>query len=843
MPTQYGIQPSFGKGELSPRLHARVDIDHWRIGLAECLNFVVLRQGGLRRRPGTQYVALAKGQSRFDIIRLVPFQFSVSQSYVLELGHLSMRVLGLGGQVFNGGAPYEVATPWASSELATLQFAQSGDTIYVVHRGYPPTKIIRHSELNWEVVAVDFKDGPFLDIDVQAAALQPGGTGNAIPLMTSDTAPVGVASSSGTGSFQAFDGSRATDWNSAGSGTGFLQYQFAAPTVVTGYAVRASLNVQPFTDSTGTSGSNATTTIVKVPGSLRAPRTWVFQASNDGATWTTLDTRAGETGWGDGERRYYKFTNKTAYLFYRLDITTSNSPDRYVSVSELAMQGGESSAQSITLTATGTAGINKGAGFVVTDIGRQVRLLSEDAYWHWGRITAVASPTQITLLIQSPPLPSTNRISTWRLGAFSATTGNPQAVGFFLGRLCYASTTEKPQTIYGSRTDGFDDFSTSIPLKPDDAFTFTLGEVGEIQWLVESGDLVIGTGAAIRTLGPANKNEGFSATNVSQGKPARAGASYIQPIQAGQVPIFVGRFRDTIREASYSYDAQGYVAPDISVLSEHMLKSGIVAIGYAQDPSAILWCAMGDGSLVGMTYEKEQQMSAMHRHSLGGGGIVESLCVIPGGDRHEVWLLVRRVRADSTIMRTIERLASDFDGANQEQAEAFYVDCGLSYSGAAAASFGGFAHLHDQNVGILADGATEANAVVGSDGVLTLPSGMSASNVQAGFLYESRATTLRISQGLGDGSGLGRKKRINKMLVDVMETGQVKAKARAARSYQDLVLRSASEAMGAALPLVTDSLSTHIDDQWGGQGVASVLCDGPQPATIRAITLAFDGEP
>jgi len=270
-----------------------------------------------------------------------------------------------------------------------------------------------------------------------------------------------------------------------------------------------------------------------------------------------------------------------------------------------------------------------------------------------------------------------------------------------------------------------------------------------------------------------------------------------------------------------------------------MLASGVRSVAYALDPNAMIWAGMKDGSLVGVTFEKEQQMTAMHRHGLGGGGIVESACVIPGADRAELWLLVRRLRPNGTAMRTIERLAADFEA--EDGASALYLDCSLSYAGPPATAIAGLAHLDGFTVSVLADGTTQPAGVV-SGGSLTIPDGQSASVVHVGLPYESRATTLPISQGLGDGSGLGRKKRIKKLILNLLQTGQVKVKA-TSRSYQDMILRSAAETMGASLPLFTGDVETHIDDQWGGRGRVSILCDGPLPATVLAVTVAFDGEP
>lgn len=840
MATQYGIQPSFSKGELSPRLHARVDYDGWRAGLAELYNFFTLRQGGARRRPGTYFAGMSKKQGASDVVRLVPFNFAPGQSYALEFGDHYLRFFALGGQVVTGGStPYEIATPWAAADVRGLQFAQSYDVVYVTHRNYPPTKIIRKGETNWVIQSVNLEDGPYLEIDASGTAFWPNRTGNLTNLVT-DT-PSASSELSGCPASAAFDNDPVTEWRTDGTGAllpAILQYTFGAgPKVVTGYSLKASGQTVSYADVVG-----STTTIYKIPGGLQAPRSWTFEGSNDGTHWAVLDTQAAQTGWGDAERRYYTFKNSKAYATYRLHITASNQADRPLAIAELALQGAGNDTITVTWSADSIASINGGAGFTNADIGRHLRILSEDSYWHWFRVFSVTSSSLIVTELMSPPLPSTKSSTSWRLGAFSPATGYPRSVGFFLGRLCYGGTTEKPQTVYGSQTEDYDSFGVSSPLKPDDAFSFTFGDSGEIQWLADNGDLLAGTASSIRSLGPADKTQGFSATNVAQGKPARTGAAAIQPLSAGTVPVFVGRFKDTIREVTFSSSGDGYAAPDISVLSEHLIRAGIVDIAFAQDPNALIWANTADGKLVGMTYEKDQQMVSMHGHEVGGDAFVESLCVLSGSERHELWMVVRRTRDDDTTMRTIERLAPDFEGRPQE--EAYFVDCGVTYTGAPTTTVTGLEHLNGFEVSVMADGATEGEATVES-GTLELPSGTASSTIHIGFGYDSRLTTLPIGQGMGDGSGLGRRKRVKGGIVDLLETGQIKIKA-SGRSWQEMISRPASSNMDAPPPLVTgspDTGKTTVDDRWTGRGVASLLCDTPQPATVRAITLAFDGEP
>lgn len=76
----------------------------------------------------------------------------------------------------------------------------------------------------------------------------------------------------------------------------------------------------------------------------RAPKTWTLEASNDGSSWTTVDTVASETGWDIGERRVYDCdTTTTAYRYFRLNITANNTDATYTNVGELYLYGSLSS--------------------------------------------------------------------------------------------------------------------------------------------------------------------------------------------------------------------------------------------------------------------------------------------------------------------------------------------------------------------------------------------------------------------------------------------------------------------------------------------------------------------
>lgn len=92
-------QASFSKGEIAPDLYGRFDVDAYQSSLRTARNVVVLKYGGVTKRPGTRLVAEVYDAS--EPVRLIPFKFSIEQAYALELGQGYMRVAAAGGLVLN----------------------------------------------------------------------------------------------------------------------------------------------------------------------------------------------------------------------------------------------------------------------------------------------------------------------------------------------------------------------------------------------------------------------------------------------------------------------------------------------------------------------------------------------------------------------------------------------------------------------------------------------------------------------------------------------------------------------------------------------------------------------
>lgn len=170
MPKVAPAQTSFNGGEFSPLLYGRVDADRYKTGGAVMLNRVPMVQGALLRRPPTRFVKEVKTSSLYT--RVLRFEFSTTQAYIIEFGNLYCRFYKDHGNIESSpGVPAEIVTTYATADLATLKFAQSADTLYVAHQGYPPRKITRTSHTAWSISTISFLDGPYLSQNTTATTL------------------------------------------------------------------------------------------------------------------------------------------------------------------------------------------------------------------------------------------------------------------------------------------------------------------------------------------------------------------------------------------------------------------------------------------------------------------------------------------------------------------------------------------------------------------------------------------------------------------------------------------------------------------------------------------------
>lgn len=168
------IQTSFTGGELGPSLYGRTDIAQYQNACAIVQNFLIRPFGSLISTPGTQFVNQCKtgGSTTIAGVRLIPFQFSISDSYIIEMGVGYFRFYTNGAIVVSPGTtPYEIAHTYTAADIPSIQFAQNHDVLYLAHGNYPPATLTRLGSTSWSLSTLAFTGGPFQPVNITATTL------------------------------------------------------------------------------------------------------------------------------------------------------------------------------------------------------------------------------------------------------------------------------------------------------------------------------------------------------------------------------------------------------------------------------------------------------------------------------------------------------------------------------------------------------------------------------------------------------------------------------------------------------------------------------------------------
>lgn len=404
----------------------------------------------------------------------------------------------------------------------------------------------------------------------------------------------------------------------------------------------------------------------------------------------------------------------------------------------------------------------------------------------------------------------------------------PAAVSYYEQRRCFAGTTNKPQTLWMTRPGTESNMSYSVPTRDDDAINIRVAarEANTIRHIVPLSSLVLLTSAAEWQVSSIN-SDAITPTSISVKPQSYIGANDVQPVIVNNNLLYGAARGGHVRELAFSWQASGYVTGDLSLRAPHLFDGlSVVDMAYAKSPQPVCWFVSSNGKLLGLTYVPEQQVGAWHQHDTDGA--FESIAVVAEGAEDVLYAVVRRVINGSTV-RYVERMASRlFDG----QEDAFFVDAGATYSGAAATTISGLTWLEGKTVSILADGAVHPRRVV-TGGAITLDN--PASVVQVGLPYQSDLQTLPLAMQIDGAFGQGRYKNVNKawlrvyrssgIFVGPTETELTEAKQRTTEDY------------GTPPALKSEEIEVMISPAWADSGQVYVRQSDPLPLTIVSMTL------
>ena len=657
---------NFTGGELSPRLDGRNDLTKYSSGCKTLENMIVYPHGSAARRPGTQFVAEVKDSTKKT--RLIPFEFSTTQTYMLEFGDQYIRFYKDNGVILSGGSAYEIATPYLEAELFDIKYAQSADVMYICHPNHAVRKLSRTGHTSWTLTQVDFTKGPFQD-------------------------------------------------------------------------------------------HNITTT-----------------------TMSASHTSVGSTG---------------------------------------------------TLTISSTTGVNANQGWLTTDVGRLVHL--KDGHY---KITGRTSATVVTSICEVSPS-SASATTDFALGAFSDTSGHPGCVTFFEQRLVFAGTKEQPQTLFFSKSGDYENMDDNYhgTVADDDAIIYTIAsnQVNAIRFMTATRTLIVGTAGGEFTVSGGGTDVAITPTNILIKRQSNHGAANLDAIAVGNVTLFLQRAKRKIRELAYNFDVDGYLAPDMTILAEHISESGVTQMAYQQEPNQIIWCVRTDGQLIALTYQREQQVVAWHRHIFGGSfstgnAVCESVAVLPtDNNEYQVWIIVKRT-IDGSTKRYVEYL-HNFDFDETDNTDFNFLDSQLSYNGSATTTISGLDHLEGQTVAILANGSTHPRKTVTS-GSITLE--RSSTKVKVGLPYTSILQTMRLDAGSQDGTSQAKTKRIFDITLRIYESIGIEV-GPDLNNMERIPFRSSATLMDQAIPVFTGDKEIEFRGNYETDGYVYVRQDQPLPLTILSL--------
>ncbi|KKL18961.1 hypothetical protein LCGC14_2470250, partial [marine sediment metagenome] len=286
-------------------------------------------------------------------------------------------------------------------------------------------------------------------------------------------------------------------------------------------------------------------------------------------------------------------------------------------------------------------------------------------------------------------------------------------------------------------------------------------------------------------------------------------------------------------------------AEDLTILSDHIIGGDdnvttMIEMAWQQYPHRILWIVRSDGVLVGLTYNKAQDIVSWHRHLSGtedNRASFESVAVVPGTQKDDVYVVVRR-NVNGTIKRYIELLSDD---RIRVITDGRLLDSYLDYVGDNSSSVlnvTGLGHMNGASVSVAVDGATHPDRTV-EDGTLVPALENRASLVVVGIKYDSELETMRLEAGSELGSALGKVKRIARAIILFYRSAGCQY-GTDEDDLDTLPWRKTSDKMDSAPDLVNEAIEVSMPGDWERAGRIIIKQSLPLPLTILAIVPRVD---
>jgi hypothetical protein len=682
---------TFNAGELSELLFNREDISKYKSGCRVLENAFPLVEGGAKKMPGTYFAGTT--QNNLAPARLVPFQFNTAQGAILEFTAGVIRIwsptspgtwtLGL---VESMGTPIQLITPYIQADLFNLDCStQSADTLWIFHPNYPPACVERSGPSTWAYTTAPPGGPPVVPGD-PAYRGTPG-------VVTTGFSALGVPILQVT---QAFFAVMITDTPGFNLGdrvyinecAGMVELNegefFTVP-------VLQSSDTAAFTghidDTSGTPNAGLILTVTAatsgtilvgmlISGPNVAPNTVITAyLSGSGGTGTYQVNIQQRVNSGTG-------MTGTGGFAYNL-----------VACEAGGIWTGSIAGTVMTVTAVTVGTLVPGAGIWFpgvaggTAIGSQITGTPGGIGTYNVSVANTAGSQQMSTIpvVSTAYLPYEGGGFAVKVIPFFASTNNYPACGtFYQGRLCAAGTNANPTQMNGSVIDDFPNFICD-PNEDDYAIQFTLLSTLLDQIVSMLGTptaLLLGTAGGAWVMTGANGGA-LTQSSVNASKQTSIGVSQLQPQLVGDSAIFVSRSAKQVMFITYDFVSNEWNSFDLTRLNRQITigpsqaQSGIVQTAFQSEPYPIFWAVRADGQLLGLVFNKQDQVFAWFRvNMLPENGIIESVAVISGQNQEDMVVIeVNRGIINGNQARYVEyfypqELFNDLSNA-------FFVHCGL----------------------------------------------------------------------------------------------------------------------------------------------------------------------
>jgi hypothetical protein len=783
-------QRSFAGGEVAPAIYPRVDTVKYTTGARTLRNMFVKKHGGVSNRPGTSFVAEVRDSSRAT--RILPFRHTEALTFILELGNLSVRGVQEGTQIRRTAQNITAVT---NANPAVLTYAgadnyANGDEVYV--SGIVGPIGLYLNGRNFRVANVNAGANTFelnylsgTAVNSTAFGLYTSGGTISEVMEIVDTTSGGALLYTEAELFDVQYAQNAEVLTLTHSAHAIRELAATALTTWTNElaTLLPEIPYGPSGVTTTRGGGGAKTFKYKVTAidanfeeSLAGIRSNLIIINNGTAANPVVFTTTAAHDFLVGD---------TVHLGKALEWASGSLPD---SDNYVVSAVGSPTTFSI---AANTTGFGAWVGLLgAADAWQAVPFVNSAAdgtaaapvVLTWSAVSGAREynvykerqglygfhgTTATTTYrdeggngdaLENPPelRPDLNDITTPDADTY------PAVVGTIQQRRAFGRSNDNPQTGWASRTTFPNNFTLHFPLQDDDSVKFKLaGEQNELRHILDLGQIVVLTAGGEWVL----QGDGGGILTPTQVNPKQVGyngSSKLKPVLINNNALYVQARGNVIRDLAFDYQVDNYRGNDLTIFSSHLFEGfTIVDWAYQQLPNSIVWAVRSDGVLLGLTYLREQDIWAWHRHDTDGG-LIESVCTVPEGDEDVLYMVVKRT-INGAVKRYIERMNTR---VIDDIEDSIFMDCTKSFDGrhtgvVTMTLSGGTTWAYDETITLTASASTFAAAdvgkavhLVGADGDLIrfTITGYTGVTVVTGRPHKTVAVGMR-STAIGNGSG------------------------------------------------------------------------------------------